>query len=73
MGAGSIAISEGIKSTNVEKDQWYEYALITQRTVEVHVAKDAEAGLVFIKLKSEKEIEMKAKIAIAIFQEYTVK
>lgn len=67
------AISEGIKNTNVEQDRWYDYALIADQTVKVKIAEDVDAGLIFVQLESEKDIEAKAEVAIGIFQEYTVK
>lgn len=67
-----VAVSTGIVNTDDEKDEWYEYQLIGKQTIEVKVAADPGSCIIHVQLQSKPNVEEKAKVAIAIFQQYKV-
>ena len=67
-----LAINNGIRETDEEKDRWYEYQLIGKRRIEVKIANDPGSSVVMIQLQSEPDIEEKIQIAAFIFQNYRV-
>lgn len=67
------AISFGITHTNSDREEWYEYPLVGDQTIEVSIAADWGSGLIFIHMQSDPKIEEKCEIAMGIFQEYTLK
>ena len=66
------AVSTGVINTNDEADEWYEYQLIGEQTVNVKIADDPGSGVVHVQMQSASAVEGKIEVAIGIFQQYNV-
>ena len=67
-----LAISNGIRDMDGEKDIWYEYQLIGNQTIAVKIANDPGSSVVMIQLQRAPDIEEKIQVATFIFQNYRV-
>ncbi len=67
-----VAVSTGIINTNDEEDKWYKYQLIGKQAVEIAIAIEPGSCVIHVQLQGELDVEEKAEVAVAIFQQYKV-
>ena len=64
------AVQLGIKGTDVERGDWYEYELSGNRPVRIRIAKDVGSSVIFIDVNVDGELDAKVAAAMEIMQTY---
>ena len=67
------AITLGLKNTDHEHGQWFDYQFQARDSVKVRLALERGTELLFVELESNPRIELQCEVALSIMQDYRLK
>jgi hypothetical protein len=65
------AITYGLRGTNYEADEWFEYPLIGRERLDIAAAADPGSSVVFVRIAGSTDIALET--AVALMQDYVLK
>ena len=67
------AITLGLKSTNHEHGQWFDYQFQGNESVKIRLAQERGTEVLFVEVESIPRIESQCGVALSIMQNYRLK